>query len=568
MLDKPRKKKKWWILPLVLVILAAAGGGAWYYFGDTGADPVNVYPFNYLGMTEYWGDNQESYGPVSADKMQTVFLSDTQTVVEILVEPGDEVSKGDVLLRFDTSLTDLALERKRLDVEKLKLQLEQAKKRLAEIKSMKPMVIPEVDPEAGENEESLGPLLEQPYQISAQAYYDGSSTEKAIICWLRSDKTIDEGLLEAVRQQAEIYQNENARYPEGALPDNEGDMAPPRSEGEAPQTPEAPDAPQEDGTYAPFTVDHYYMVIKVAQGNRPLGQKVTWQGIAVTRNPEDGSFRFQFFSAGSVPDHMLDELDLEDGEDDQPEIDLGSGYTWAQLAQMRAEQEEKIYKLEMDIRMAEADYKLLEFETGDGNVYATVDGVVMTVLGEEEAKMTQQPIVKVSGGGGFYIECTISELEKEKLVIGQEVTVNDWNTGMTYTGYVDSTGDFPDPEGYFSGMGNPNVSYYPFLVFVDGTAQLQEGRYVSVMFSTSGSTNGIYLQNPFLRSEQGRSYVYVQGADGLLEKRYVTTGKALWGSYTEILEGITPEDNIAFPYGKEVKSGAPTVVSDLSELYG
>ena len=48
----------------------------------------------------------------------------------------------------------------------------------------------------------------------------------------------------------------------------------------------------------------------------------------------------------------------------------------------------------------------------------------------------------------------------------------------------------------------------------------------------------------------------------------MVTGKALWGSYTEILEGLTAEDYIAFPYGKLVVAGAPTREGDLSELYG
>ena len=60
----------------------------------------------------------------------------------------------------------------------------------------------------------------------------------------------------------------------------------------------------------------------------------------------------------------------------------------------------------------------------------------------------------------------------------------------------------------------------------------------------------------------------MRGDDGLLEKRYVTTGKSLWGSYTEIRSGLTPEDFIAFPYGKNVKPGVKAVEGDLSNLYG
>ena len=87
------------------------------------------------------------------------------------------------------------------------------------------------------------------------------------------------------------------------------------------------------------------------------------------------------------------------------------------------------------------------------------------------------------------------------------------------------------------------------------------------MYAAGSSQNGVYLENPFLRTEGGRTYVYVRGEDGNLEQRFVTTGKSLWGSYTEIQDGITPEDFLAFPYGTNVKPGAPTVEADLRALY-
>jgi hypothetical protein len=70
----------------------------------------------------------------------------------------------------------------------------------------------------------------------------------------------------------------------------------------------------------------------------------------------------------------------------------------------------------------------------------------------------------------------------------------------------------------------------------------------------------------FIRSENGKSYVYVE-SDGKLEKRYVSTGMNLWGSYTEITSGLSMDDYVAFPYGTEVKEGAKTVESDISDLY-
>ena len=55
--------------------------------------------------------------------------------------------------------------------------------------------------------------------------------------------------------------------------------------------------------------------------------------------------------------------------------------------------------------------------------------------------------------------------------------------------------------------------------------------------------------------------------NGKLEKREVGTGKTLWGNYVEITSGLTMDDFIAFPYGKDVKAGADTVEAGIEELY-
>ena len=296
-----------------------------------------------------------------------------------------------------------------------------------------------------------------------------------------------------------------------------------------------------------------------------LGANTQWQGMEVTKSAS-GSFAFRFFDASMIADHSLAQQQMP--EVNAPQIDFGSGFTSSQIAQMRAEKEKQIKDIQFQIKMAEADYAIKKTEMETGEVVAKIDGTVVSLLNEEEAKQTGQPLMKLSSGGGFYMQGSVSELEKDNLQIGQEVTVSDWNTGMTYTGTVQSVGDFPARDGYWNGMGNPTTSYYPFTVFIDGSADLQEGTYVNVTYSTATSEQGIYLENPFLRTEQGKSYVYLAGSDGKLEKRFVTTGKSLWGNYTEVLSGLSAEDLIAFPYGKTVVEGADTVESDLSALYG
>ena len=546
------KTKKIIVILVAVAIVLGAGGGAWYWFGHRNAEPVYVFPFEYIGMTEYWGDSQESHGPVSTDKIQTIYLSDTQTVTEILVKQGDTVKKGDLLMSFDTTLSDLALERKRLDVEKLKLQLEDAKKRLKEIKSMKPMVIPEFK-EDEETDENLGTALKGNYQISTNRDFDGSKKSLALICWLSEGQSVTDSLLEELRLKAEEFQTINANDPAKQPPAEED-----TTESSEPEETEVPTEPIQ------VQVNQFYVIFKVNKSDMSLGQRLSWTGLIV--NKASDNFTFRFFDASGISDHMLADMGQE--EEQQPEIDFGSGFTAAQIAQMRNEQEKTIKDLEFKIKMAEADYKIMQTEVSDGKVYAEIDGEVVSLLTEEEAKQTMQPILKVSGGGGFYVQGSVSELEKENMKIGQEVTINDWNTGMTYTGTVQSIGDFPSSANGWNGMGNPNASFYPFTVFVDGEADLQEGRYVSITYSTAVSEHGIYLQNPFLRTEQGKSFVYVMGENGRLEQRFVKTGKALWGSYMEILSGLSEEDLVAFPYGKNVKPGANAQEGDMSDLYG
>ena len=72
----------------------------------------------------------------------------------------------------------------------------------------------------------------------------------------------------------------------------------------------------------------------------------------------------------------------------------------------------------------------------------------------------------------------------------------------------------------------------------------------------------------FNRAENGKSYVYTVNADGKLEKRFISTGKSVWGSYTEVKSGLTLEDYVAFPYGDGLRDGAETVVSTQQEFYG
>ena len=754
MYAKSRRKK--FLIPAAILLLAALGGGIWFAVGS-GSEPVNVYPFQYIGMTEFWGDNQESYGPVTTDRIQTEFLSDTQTITEVAVKDGDMVKKGDVLFSFDTTLDALSLERKRLEVEKVKVQIKAAEERLQDTRDMVPYVPPELkepeEPDLGEE------LKDKLYKISENVVYDGSKPETALICWLKDGTSISEAILQELYKTSLNYREENAKkqekteekqeesnasdVPEDAQETLAEDAEPEKAvtkiparlrfngegvlnetvavgekivdaytyqgktywlksakiKGQKEQLQDllVPVRPQEEGEdrdhwdatwgqgveveyvrsvsftaqqmkagkFADFEADplplivnrdvilkisskihdlskeyhvdfsvspenkvftvipdgeyiyltgkpeelttvpvdfmvtvkytfqdnyeqeraveetfpfsiavveeplvkkgEFYVVFKTTEKNFLKGTPVVWHGAKVTAY-EDGSFALTPYNAFDFQDHTLPEE--EEIEIDLPEIDPNHMYTAEEILEMQKQCYAIIKEQNEKLKLAETEYQIMERELGDGNVYAEIDGKVVSLLTEEEARQQKQPIVKVSGGGGFYIEGSVSELQRESLKLGQEVTINDWRNGGMYTGEVVSIGDFPSDNDNWNGMGNPTASYYPFKAFVSEDADLQAGSYVSMSYSTASAEQGIYLEKAFVRTEKGNSYIFVRGADGKLEKRPVKVGKVLWGSYYEILSPLGEEDCLAFPYGKNVKQGAPTVESDLNALYG
>ena len=78
----------------------------------------------------------------------------------------------------------------------------------------------------------------------------------------------------------------------------------------------------------------------------------------------------------------------------------------------------------------------------------------------------------------------------------------------------------------------------------------------------SEAEDALFLYNPYIRSDDSGKYVYKVGSDGKLMKQIVTTGRTMYGEYTEILSGLTRDDYIAFPYGKNVKDGATVKYPD------
>lgn len=70
---------------------------------------------------------------------------------------------------------------------------------------------------------------------------------------------------------------------------------------------------------------------------------------------------------------------------------------------------------------------------------------------------------------------------------------------------------------------NPNASSYPFLAYIENADGLSDYEYAELKIEEDASTSAdsIYIDKMYIRKENGQSYVYIKGEDGLLKKQYV-----------------------------------------------
>lgn len=545
------KKKRIIIICIVAALVIAGAGGAVAAVKFGGGDPVNVYSMSNIAMDSYWGDVSETEGMVRTDNMQSVYISGTQRVVEVPVTEGQNVKKGDVIAVFDTTLSDIELERQRLNVEKTDLRLTNAKNELSVINGYVPYYPPEPEPEP-EPEEL--PSMDLPYKSGGQG-----TEEKPLIylwndeCWY-TDSFIN-GILPLEKAPAQPEEPE--------VPDDSGNTEVP----EDTETQTATDANTENSGEEPETEGYkettVWVVFETREYDNIDGGIIKYWGIKFSRNI-DGSYKFSMYEPS--PDYNKSD---EEEEEPEPEIEspVGPQYTASEIAQMKAEKQREIRDLELQLKVENVKYEKLKLEIESGVVTAKLDGVVKTVADPDESQMYGTPFIVVSGGGGYYIQGTIGELELDTMEIGQTVTVMSWMNNTEVEGQIVEISELPSTDGYHWSNGNQNVSFYPFTVFVNEDAALQENEYVSIQYSPAESGSGIYLELPFVLTEESKSYVYVADENGKLEKREVGTGKILWGNYVEITSGLTMDDFVAFPYGKDVKAGADTVEAGIDELY-
>lgn len=580
---------------LIAAGVAAACGVVWgglTLARDAQRGNVNVYAVSDFSMTDYWGDTSQTSGTVSTDKMQKIYLSDTQKISKVYVSEGQTVKKGDKLLSYDTTLTSLDVERAQIAYEKQVLGLETAQKELERLQLAQDQeelqkAIDELTAQIEKKyEESRGNIIKdntkpiesiqklEKVEPLTDPEGDGSKDKPLYYNWNSEDELTPENLIKLLPSgKASAYVVLVIHKDNTTLGDivnccglflkwektgsgESGGTTGGTAGGETGQPGgDAADAAlpgdeNEDGAVDPVTP---------ADPPAASGETVKIFPAKLAEAP------------AIVIDGTTDEIRALQKELEELQKLFEESHPKEELAKMIRDKIQEISEMDVTIKLAKLNLEQVKKEVGSDTVYSELDGTVKAVRDSGSADFDKsQAVVEVSGGGGYYIDGAVSELELGTVSIGETVQISSWMTGASCEGEIVEISDYPTDNANSWSDGNSNVSYYPFKVFVSEDADLREGDYVDMSYqNTSGSADGnnLYLESMFIRTENGKSYVMVRGENGRLEQRWVQTGRNLWGSYTQIRGGLTVDDFVAFPYGRDVVAGAGTTEATRDQLY-
>lgn len=578
--EKPRmskKLKKGIIAAACVVGVCGAVWGGLTIARNAQRGDVNVYAVNECAMTDYWGDTSNTSGMVTTDKLQKIYISQSQTVKKVWVKEGDSVKKGTVLVSYDSTLTQATVERAKIDydrqtenLEVMKNELELLKKAKnketlqAELKKLQDELQAEID--EINNHEGYDPnaKITEPGKIGVEGS-TGYDKDHPLYYQILSGTKLNDATLNGILQEfgrADPTSNtpEITTYIVLVTRENDKKGGIPSSLGLALTK-----------TFTPDATSGGSEVTTTANKNQGTGQTET----PTTPVARTVSFSFQVCDLADYVDpgrtYNTEEYKKLQRKIAQIQELLESSMTQLDLNKAILEKAQAVKEQEVNLKVAKLKLDKKLAELGDGNVYAEFDGTVKAVRDPDAAYNNSEAVVELSGGGGYYVTGTLSEMDLGSVQVGDSVSISSWMTGAACEGTIVSIDDYPTSNGNNWGDGNSNVSYYPFKVFVTEDANLQPNDYVDIQYqkdtSAEESGSSLYLQSMFIRTDNGKSYVMARGEDGRLEQRWVQTGRDLWGSYTQIRGGLTIDDYVAFPYGRDVVEGAHTQEATTDQLY-
>lgn len=523
------------LVAAVAVVTVSIGG---YHIYKSANTRVEVSPVSSI-YAPIWEDNS-SYGIVTTDLTQDVYIKEDQVIQEILVAEGDTVSVGTPLMTIDNTLANLDLEMQALAIDNIDLQIQSANRDIHFLETaavgydvpggmegmdmpdgMDGMDVPEVSMKAGSHRllSSPGTAMADPdaivYRLDRQTVLfikDGTKNIYTVKC--------------------------------------------------APETVITPD-----------------FLYRIKGLDTDTGRKVGEPLVVFLQIPSIGKRIYLDGYNFDIPEDFyemtLDEFmykyntQISDiHSDSENEVNPYDGITAEEKERQLKEKKNQLTTLNIDRKEAVLKYEKMRKEIAEGTILSTVNGQIKTV-GDPAAPIDSgTPFISVTSQDGFYLKGTVNELKREELTIGQHISVTNMETGMMAEAEITSISDYPVSDNASSYGTNPNTSNYPFTAFLSETSGFKNNQSVSINLSSNEtSSDKLYIPKAYVREENGENFVFIADEQGRLKRQVVETGAIMYGYYQEIKSGLSIEDLIAFPYGKDVKEGVKTEESETPSYY-
>lgn len=346
------------------------------------------------------------------------------------------------------------------------------------------------------------------------------------------------------------------------------DPSEPTKPGESPEPPE-PSNPEEKPTEPSVSPE-----VTPGENPEPTPEAGTPQETAEQENTVDGmstkksraSIRYltvtSVMGSGSRKVISTDTVSDTTGSGD-----AGTSYggTAAEIQQQIKDKEKEIRDYQLDIKETNLEIKDIQKKLNNQTIKSTLNGVVKTVGDPEKESNDGKPLIQVVSSEGLYVQGTVSESKMNKLKVGATLSGYSYDNGVSFTAEVREISPYPSDNG----QDGANASSYPFTAYIADASGLSNNSWaeLTLLDEGDGQGQGIYLEKPFVRTENGQYYVMKDDGTGHLTKQIVQVGGIQYGSSYQITGGLSMDDKITFPYGKDVREGAKTEEGTLDDLY-
>ena len=343
--------------------------------------------------------------------------------------------------------------------------------------------------------------------------------------------------------------------------------APPKP-GESPEPPE-PSNPEEKPTEPSVSPE-----VTPGENPEPTPEAGNPQETAEQENTVDGmstkknSAAIRYLTVTSVMGSGSRKvISTDTGSDTTGSGDAGTSYggTAAEIQQQIKDKEKEIRDYQLDIKEVNLEIKDIQKKLNNQTIKSTLNGVVKTVGDPEKESNDGKPLIQVVSSEGLYVQGTVSESKMNKLKVGATLSGYSYDNGVSFTAEVREISPYPSDNG----QDGANASSYPFTAYIADASGLSNNSWaeLTLLDEGDGQGQGIYLEKPFVRTENGQYYVMKDDGTGHLTKQIVQVGGIQYGSSYQITGGLSMDDKITFPYGKDVREGAKTEEGTLDDLY-